>query len=149
MEPFIHLAYDHFLLINDLYSFDREKRAADTHGATFTNVIHFPEEYLSVNPEVAKKVTLDILEGVECQLHTELQRLKESPTITETQLQYAFGTIENLSGNVLFSLTSKRYGGKAAVAFHLPPGVSRPGESSSMSKVVAMWIPGKSLIATA
>lgn len=43
MDTFMYLAYDHLLLINDLYSFDKEKRAADTHGATFTNVFHYLE----------------------------------------------------------------------------------------------------------
>lgn len=82
-------------------------------------------------------MTLELLADIEQKLHKELQRLKVSPEMNHTQLQYAFGTIEALSGNILFSLTAKRYGGNAAIPYHLPPGIARPGEDDCSAKIVS------------
>ncbi|KAI9040026.1 terpene synthase family protein [Aspergillus affinis] len=113
LEPLRHiidLTSDHITLVNDLYSFDKEKRAAVTEGALLLNTVNYLEQALSVSSPFAKDLTLRLILDIESKLQDELGLISQTETLSESQVRYAHALVECASGNWLFSITSIRYG---------------------------------------
>lgn len=113
IDPLRHitgLVGDHIVLVNDLFSFDKEKHAAMTQGALILNTVEYLEQTLSVSFALAKDITLRLLFDVESRLQNELCQISQMGTLSEAQMRYAHAMVEAASGNVLFSVTSVRYG---------------------------------------
>lgn len=104
------LVGDHTILINDFFSFDKEKRAAVNKGALMLNTVNYLEQTLSVSSALAKDITLRLLFDVESKLQNELCQVLQMERLSEAQIRYAHAMVECASGNLLFSVTSIRYG---------------------------------------
>ncbi|KAL2869550.1 isoprenoid synthase domain-containing protein [Aspergillus lucknowensis] len=107
LDKFLQLAYDHLLLVNDLYSFEKEKREFEEQGATISNAVYYLESTLSVHPNTAKLVALDVIHQTEAQLSAEFSKLR-SNGLSQQQLKYACAILECTAGNIVYSLTAKR-----------------------------------------
>lgn len=110
IDPLRHisgLVGDHNILVNDLFSFDKEKRAAVTQGVLILNVVDYLEQTLSVSSALAKDITLRLVFHVESQLQDELCRISQMGTFSEAPIRYVHAMVECASGNLLFSV---RYG---------------------------------------
>ena len=81
-----------------------------TQGALILNVVDYLEQTLSVSSALAKDHALRLLFDVESQLQDELRQISRMGTLSEAQIQYAHAMVECASGNLLFSVTSVRYG---------------------------------------
>ncbi|KAJ5101895.1 terpenoid synthase [Penicillium alfredii] len=113
IDPLRHISgliSDHNILVNDLFSFDKEKRAAVTQGAHILNIVEYLKQTLSVSSALAKDITLRLVFDVESQLRDELRQISQMGTLSEAQIRYAHAMVESASGNLLFSVTSVRYG---------------------------------------
>ncbi|KAH8422423.1 terpene synthase family protein [Aspergillus melleus] len=110
LHKVIDEATDHMVLINDLFSYDKEKHASLVQNATITNSVDYLEKALSLSPPLTKNIAMLLALDYESKLQDSLQRLEEMPGLTEAQLRYAQGMVESAAGNLLFSLTSARYG---------------------------------------
>ncbi|KAE8352308.1 isoprenoid synthase domain-containing protein [Aspergillus coremiiformis] len=111
LRPFLALAVDHVILVNDFYSYEKEKRDFETGRCTFiVNTVHYLGESLSVEPSTAKSVALQLLAELEGQLGKELTRLRDSDSLNETQLKYACAVLEMVAGNLFYSMSAPRYG---------------------------------------
>ncbi|PLB54915.1 terpenoid synthase [Aspergillus steynii IBT 23096] len=109
LRHFSDLIGDHTILVNDLFSFDKEKHAAMTEGACILNAVNYLEQALSVSPTLAKDLVLRLILDIESQLQDELCQISEMGMLSEQQTRYAHAMIECVSGNLLFSVTSIRY----------------------------------------
>ncbi|KAH8428342.1 uncharacterized protein LDX57_006043 [Aspergillus melleus] len=110
LEPLHHIIEFHITLVNDLFSFDKEKRAAVTEGALLLNTVNYLEQVLSVSSPFAKDLTLRLMLDIESKLQDELGQLSQIDTLSESQVRCAHALVECASGNMLFSVDSIWYG---------------------------------------
>lgn len=113
IDPLRHisgLVGDHTILINDLFSFDKEKRAAMTQGALILNAVDYLAQTLSMSSTLAKDHTLRLVFDIESQLQDELCQISRMGTLSDAKIRYAHAMVECASGNLLFAVTSVRYG---------------------------------------
>ncbi|RAH83180.1 terpenoid synthase [Aspergillus japonicus CBS 114.51] len=105
LAPLIGLAMDHIIMTNDLFSYDKERRDSET----CANAVRYLEQVLAIDARSAKIVISSLLTQTEGQMHAELESLRRSDALSEAQLRYARGVIEAAAGNVVFSITTRRY----------------------------------------
>ncbi|KAJ5177655.1 terpenoid synthase [Penicillium coprophilum] len=110
LRHFSGLVSDHNILVNDLFSFDKEKRAAVTQDALLLNAVDYLQQNLLVSSALAKDHALCLVFDVESRLQDELRQISRMRTLSEAQIQYVRAMVECASGNLLFSVTSVRYG---------------------------------------
>ncbi|KAK1149688.1 hypothetical protein N8T08_005241 [Aspergillus melleus] len=110
LQKVIDEATDHTTLVNDLFSYDKEKHAFIVENATITNCVDYLGNALSSTPPLAKDIAMLLILYYESQLQDSLNSLEEVPGFTEAQLRYAHAMIESAAGNLLFCLTSALYG---------------------------------------
>ncbi|KAL2865955.1 uncharacterized protein BJX67DRAFT_382337 [Aspergillus lucknowensis] len=96
----------HAALINNLYSYENERREC---GATLLNAVHVLERLLGISPDHAKNVIRTVVWDTEKQLRAEYTRLVELPGFYDEQQRYLKRIIESTVGNVMYSLTTYRY----------------------------------------
>ncbi|PYI26857.1 terpenoid synthase [Aspergillus indologenus CBS 114.80] len=112
VQHLVDVASDHMTLINDLFSFNKEKKASIEEGALFLNTVHYIETVLEINSLLAKDVTLSLAQDYEAKIEAEIMRLRQGPPLGHQQWSYVYAMVEAASGNLLFSITSIRYGAK-------------------------------------
>ncbi|PYH40344.1 terpenoid synthase [Aspergillus saccharolyticus JOP 1030-1] len=105
LSPVIQLAMDHIILTNDLFSYDKESREAET----CANAVRYLEQVLAVDAGAAKILITSLLRQTETRMHAELASRRGSNALSPSQLRYARGVIEAAAGNVAFSITTRRY----------------------------------------
>ncbi|RAK77674.1 terpene synthase family protein [Aspergillus fijiensis CBS 313.89] len=105
LAPLIALAMDHIIMTNDLFSYDKERRDSET----CANAVRYLEQVLAVDAGSAKTLTSGLLTQTEHRIHAELEGLCRSGALSEAQIRYAWGVIEAAAGNVVFSITTRRY----------------------------------------
>ncbi|PYI21824.1 terpenoid synthase [Aspergillus violaceofuscus CBS 115571] len=105
LAPLIGLAMDHIIMTNDLFSYDKERRDSET----CANAVRYLEQVLAIDARSAKIVISSLLTQTEGQMHAELESLRRSDALSEAQIRYARGVIEAAAGNVVFSITTRRY----------------------------------------
>ncbi|RAL13905.1 terpenoid synthase [Aspergillus homomorphus CBS 101889] len=108
LATMIQLAMDHIIMTNDLFSYDKECRDSET----CANAVRYLEQVLAIDAGSAKSVLYGLLTRTESRLHSELESLRSSGTLSEPQLQYVQGVIEAAAGNLAFSITTRRYSSK-------------------------------------
>jgi hypothetical protein len=101
--------------VNDLFSYDKEKKDMETRGSAFINSVNYLSLTLPLETRTAKSVAQCLIAELELQMHHELETLQKDGTLSDAQTRYALAAIECAAGNLLFSVTSKRYGGDNAI----------------------------------
>lgn len=105
LAPLIALAMDHIIMTNDLFSYDKERRDSET----CANAARYLEQVLAIDAGSAKTLISGLLTQTEGRIHAELESLCRSGALSEAQIRYARGVIEAAAGNVVFSITTRRY----------------------------------------
>ncbi|KAJ6005085.1 terpenoid synthase [Penicillium herquei] len=111
--PFHHferLYIRHCVFVNDLHSHEVEAYLAQSKGAPLHNSVHTVEELFSVPSSSAKAILRSMLWDTERQLREEYQRLISLPGTTDSHKEYLKRVVECISGNMVYSMTTYRYG---------------------------------------
>ena len=116
LAKYLSLIKDHLAVINDMASFDKEKRDFDNGSSKYLiNIVDVIRHILSLaDTDSAKAMTYAYQLQTEAGLIEELQRMKDQEDLDVEQWQYLEATYACAAGNVFFSVTSSRYGGEAA-----------------------------------
>ena len=110
------LVKDHLAIINDMASYDKEKRDFDTGVANdMINIVDVIQQFMSLpDAQSAKAVTYTYQLQTEAWINEELQRLGTEETLEVAHWQYLEAAFVCAAGNAFFSMTSSRYGGEGA-----------------------------------
>jgi hypothetical protein len=110
------LFQDHIVYVNDLASYDKEKRAYETGRTTaLANVVDVMQRLLSLgSAEEAKQAAYLRQLQLERSIADEIGRLKEEGHVEHEEWEFVRACLVMLGGHVLASSTMKRYGGEAA-----------------------------------
>ena len=116
LAKYLSLIKDHLAIINDMASFDKEKRDFDNASSKYLiNIVDVIQHILSLaDTDSAKAMAYAYQLQTEAGLVEELQRLKDHEDLDVEQWQYLEATYVCAAGNTFFSMTSSRYGGEAA-----------------------------------
>ncbi|EKD18897.1 uncharacterized protein L3040_008118 [Drepanopeziza brunnea f. sp. 'multigermtubi'] len=112
----VRLVSDHVTLVNDLASYDKEKRAYDSGKVRYLiNAVDVVQRLLALpSPAAAKSFTYAMQLQVEAEMKEELDRLIASKELSTEELQFIDAALVMTAGNVFYSVIASRYGGKAA-----------------------------------
>lgn len=134
LTRYLTLVKDHLAIVNDMASYDKEKRDVDSGAAKdMINIVDVVQQVLSLpDAESAKALTYTYQIQTEARIIEELQRLGREECLEVEHWQYLEATFVCAAGNTFFSMTSSRYGGEAA---RLPPSINCNNVmSSSLTK---------------
>ena len=116
LTKYLNLAKDHLAIVNDLASYDKEKRDFDS-GASqdLINIVDIVQQLMSLpDSESAKTTAYTYQLQTEAWMVQEVQRMDREEQLTPEQWQYLEAVYVCAAGNVFFSMTSSRYGGETA-----------------------------------
>ena len=116
LARYLRLIKDHLAIINDMASFDKEKRDFDNGSSKdLINIVDVIQRLLSLPDTVSSKALAYVYQlQTEAWMKEELQRLEVQEELDAEQWQYLEATYACAAGNAFFSMTSSRYGGEAA-----------------------------------
>lgn len=115
MANLIHLWQAHISLVNDLYSFDKEQRDADVHGATLFNAVHILQVSEGLTVCEAKNLTRRKIWGLESAMYEECCLLQRYGQLSDGQSTFVRGILECAAGNIFYSAVQGRYGGERSL----------------------------------
>ena len=104
----------HVSLTNDLYSFQKENEEYERTGALLINAVDVIRKEYQVSPVTAKQLARGFILDTECEFSVEFKRLILSGLLNDGQIRFARALAECLAGQILYSITSGRYGGGKA-----------------------------------
>jgi hypothetical protein len=113
LSNLIHLYNLHMGLVNDLYSFDKEKRD-ETNGAVMINAVDVLQRSRKIPLEEAKGLIRKMIWQLEIQMHEESVSIERFGILTQDQHRLVRGLMESAAGNIFYSAVQKRYGGELA-----------------------------------
>ena len=116
LKRYLTLLKDHLAIINDMASFDKEKRDFDQDPSkVMINIVDVFQQLLST-PDIdsAKALAYTYQIQTEVWMKEELQRLEDQENLEVEIWRYLQATYVCAAGNAFFSMTSSRYGGDAA-----------------------------------
>lgn len=99
----------HSILINDLYSYDKEVHEVDTINASIVNAVAVTEQLLSVPPPLAKSIVRTITWDMEKEFHAMCEKLMGDPLLSDRQRVYVTALFDATAGNIFHSATLSRY----------------------------------------
>lgn len=107
------LLFEHFTLVNDVYSFDKEYREHVTQGTVLVNAVSVLTELYSLSDTTTAKCMLwSVIRDIENRMRAEYEDLKTSKTpLSAEQWRYIDALLECAAGNIFCSATIARYGG--------------------------------------
>lgn len=112
---YLSLVSDHLGLVNDLASYDKELRALN-HGETsdMINIVAVMKNVtLLRGTDEAKRVVWALQVQIERQMVDELEGLR-AQGLSDEEWWFLEAVASTAVGNVMFCMTSSRYGGEAA-----------------------------------
>lgn len=127
-ERYLSLVGDHLGLVNDLASYDKELRALNS-GETgdMINIVAVMKHVTSLQgTDEAKSVTWALQLQIEQQMMEELEKLR-AHGLSDEEWWFLEAVASTAVGNVMFCMTTSRYGGEAA----------RIGSGSEMTKAAS------------
>jgi len=112
----LRLVSDHVSLVNDLASYDKEKRAYDSGKVCYLiNAVDVVHRLFSLaSPAAAKALAYAMQLQVEAEMEAELGRLVAAGELDAEQLRFVDAALVMAAGNTFYSVVSSRYGGQAA-----------------------------------
>ena len=113
---FLDLVSDHLGLVNDLASYDKELRAFELDEETdMINLVHVIKVVTGLkSTDGAKAVVWALQLQIEHEMMAELEHLKSSGNVTQEEWRFLEAVTATATGNVMFCMTTSRYGGEAA-----------------------------------
>lgn len=99
----------HSILINDLYSYDKEVHEAETVNASIVNAVAVTEQLLSVPPSLAKNIIRTITWDMENEFHAMCEKFMHDPLLNDRQRVYVTALFDSMAGNIFHSATLSRY----------------------------------------
>lgn len=115
LEKFLRLISDHVSLVNDLASYEKEKRAYDQ-GRTYhlINAVEVVQRLFSLPEEKSAKALAYAMQlELEVEIDHELAQMREENILTAEEWQFVDAVLTMMAGNVFYSVVSSRYGGKS------------------------------------
>ena len=113
---YLALVSDHLGLVNDLASYDKELRALnDGDTSDMINLVHVVKTVTCLQgTDEAKAVVWALQLQIERQMMEELEGLRRDGGLTDDEWWFLEAVASTAVGNVMFCMTSSRYGGEAA-----------------------------------
>ena len=114
-QRYLSLVGDHYGLVNDLASYDKELSALER-GETsdMINIVDVVKNVVSLQgTNDAKSVTWALQLQIERQMMDELETLK-GKGLSDEEWWFLKAVASTAVGNVMFCMTTSRYGGEAA-----------------------------------
>lgn len=114
--PFLSLASDHLALVNDLASYDKELHALEN-GDTrdMINIVDVVTHVTHLRgTEDAKKIVWALQLHFEGHMLQELEALQAADNLSQQEQDFLMAVTATTVGNVMFCMTTSRYGGEAA-----------------------------------
>lgn len=99
----------HSILINDLYSYEKEVHEVKTINASIVNAVAVTEQLLSVPPPLAKNIVRTITWDMEKEFHAMCEKLMHDPLLNDRQRVYVTALFDATAGNIFHSATLSRY----------------------------------------
>ncbi|KAM0206647.1 hypothetical protein ACHAPA_004376 [Fusarium lateritium] len=99
----------HSILINDLYSYDKEVHEAKTVNGSIVNAVHVIEKLLAVPAPLAKTITRTISWDMEKEFYAMSEKFMHDPALNDRQRAYVVALFDALTGNIIHSATLSRY----------------------------------------
>lgn len=114
-QHYLSLVGDHLSIVNDLYSYDKELHAFNNGEASdVVNLVALVKSVTSLqDTDDAKSVAWALLLQVEKQMMEELKNLR-AQNLSNEEWWFLEAVTCTATGNVMFCMTSSRYGGEAA-----------------------------------
>jgi hypothetical protein len=112
LAPFDEMAdlyVQHSILINDLYSYDKEIHEAKTVNGSIVNAVHVIEQLLTVPAPLAKTITRTISWDMEKDFYAMCEKFMNDTTLNDRQRVYVVALFDSLNGNLFHSATLSRY----------------------------------------
>ncbi|KAH7205611.1 isoprenoid synthase domain-containing protein [Fusarium oxysporum] len=103
------LYVQHSILMNDLYSYDKEIYEARTINGSVVNAVHVIEKLMSVSPTLAKTITRTMSFDVEKKYYALSEKFMCDPSLNEKQRTYVIALFDCLTGNLFHHATLGRY----------------------------------------
>lgn len=115
LARFIHLLKYHGCIVNDLFSWEKEKTAYDSGEVKYLiNTVEVVKNLFSLSSyDAAISMTQALQFQVERDIDEELQRLVEANALTAVEWQFLDAALFAMSGNYFSSLSMNRYGGES------------------------------------
>lgn len=113
LNRYLKLVKKHLAIVNDMASFDKEKRNFDEgFSSDLINIVDVVQRLFSL-PDVdsAKALAYTYQLQTEVWMREELQFLKDQAGLDAEQWRYLEATYVCAAGNAFFSMTSSHYGG--------------------------------------
>lgn len=116
ISRFLDFARDHLAIVNDLYSYEKEISARrDGSSQDLVNIVPVVQDVLSLPYEDASlEITFALLQQREKWMAQELDLLASDKRLDTSTWEFLRGIWICLAGNVVYSMTSARYGGASA-----------------------------------
>lgn len=115
LRPLLHHIGDHISIVNDIASYDKEKRNFESGKASCViNVVDLIMQQERLEAEPAKAMAYAWQLFTEDAIRRDLDRLKESGVIGEEEWRFVDACLGAARGNLLTSVVIKRYGGEGA-----------------------------------
>ena len=113
---YLALISDHLGLVNDLASYDKELRALNNGDTSdMINLVHVVKMVTSLQgTDEAKAVVWALQLQIERQMMEELEGLRMEGSLTNDEWWFLEAVTSTAVGNVMFCMTTSRYGGEAA-----------------------------------
>ena len=113
---YLRLISDHLGLVNDLASYDKELRTCPPgREAEMVNFVAVVKELMSLeSAQQAKAVAYAYQLEVEREIVAEIERLQERQGLSRKEEEFVEGLWLAATGNVMFCVVSRRYGGEGA-----------------------------------
>ena len=114
-ERYFSLVGDHLGLVNDLASYDKELRALNSDETDdMINIVGVVKDVTSLKgTDDAKSVVWALQIQIERQMMEELKKLR-ALGLSDEEWYFLEAVTSTATGNVMFCMTSSRYGGQAA-----------------------------------
>ncbi|KAG7405186.1 hypothetical protein ACKAV7_013889 [Fusarium commune] len=103
------LYVQHSILMNDLYSYDKEIYEARTINGSVVNAVHVIEKLMSVSPNLAKTITRTMSFDVEKKYYALSEKFMRDPSLNDKQRTYVIALFDCLTGNLFHHATLGRY----------------------------------------
>ncbi|KJY00868.1 hypothetical protein TI39_contig309g00009 [Zymoseptoria brevis] len=116
LADFLRLISDHISLVNDLASFEKEKRALDEGTIVYLmNAVDLMKTLLSLpSHDDAKRLTFAMQLQVETEMCAEMKRLVDGRLVTAEEKRFLEACVMMCAGNTFYSAVGRRYGGEKA-----------------------------------
>ncbi|KAF4963786.1 hypothetical protein FSARC_8230 [Fusarium sarcochroum] len=108
-EELTDLFTRHSILINDLYSYDKEVYESKTLNGSIVNAVAVTEQLLNVSPALAKNITRVMSWDMEKEFYAISEKFMNDPSTNDAQRVYITGLLDATIGNIFHSATISRY----------------------------------------